>query len=182
MSKSRKAFVDEEAKKAKPRKSAMEAATAYLENRMRTVAEMRKHLAEKEYSPEEIDECVMGLIGLRYLDDYVYAMRYYEYSHEKKRGSRRAQRELAEKGVDKETISNAYEDYLYESKVDEFETALAIAKKEVYVASDKFGEFDDELTKRDIDDKLIARIARKLESRGFSYDDIHRVLDAVRRL
>ena len=34
----------------------METAAAYLANRMRTVYELRKHLRDKEYSPEEIDE------------------------------------------------------------------------------------------------------------------------------
>ena len=156
----------------------METAAAYLANRMRTVYELRKHLRDKEYSPEEIDEAVEELIGLNYLDDYQYALRYYEYNREKKRGTLRAEKELAEKGVDKEIIRNAKEDFLFEQKVDEYEDALAIARKEVFVPSDIYGEAE---TVKELDDKLSAKIARKLESKGFARGDIFRVLDTLRR-
>ncbi len=156
----------------------METAAAYLANRMRTVYELRKHLRDKEYSPEEIDEAVEELIGLNYLDDYQYALRYYEYNREKKRGTLRAEKELAEKGVDREIIRNAKEDFLFEQKVDEYEDALAIARKEVFVPSDIYGEAE---TVKELDDKLSAKIARKLESKGFARGDIFRVLDTLRR-
>ena len=156
----------------------METAAAYLANRMRTVYELRKYLKDKEYSAEEIDEAVEELTGLNYLDDYQYALRYYEYNREKKRGTLRAERELVEKGVDKEIIRNAKEDFLFEQKVDEYEDALAIARKEVFVPADIFGEAG---TVKELDDRLSAKIARKLESRGFTRSDIFRVLDALRR-
>lgn len=156
----------------------MEAASAYLANRMRTVSELRKYLKDKEYDAEEIDEAVNELIELRYLDDYQFALRYYEYNREKKRGAMRAERELAEKGVDRETIRNAKEDFFYEQKVDEYEDALAIARKEVFVPSDIYGEKD---IVKELDDRLSAKIARKLESKGFSRGDIFRVLDTLRR-
>ena len=152
-------------KKEKKQKSAMEVAAAYLANRMRTVAEMRQHLRDKEYSDSEIDECVNDLIGLKYLDDYAYALRYYEYNSAKHRGSKRAMRELEEKGVDKQTIKFALEDYKYESGIDEYTMALEIARKEVFITSDK----------------LVAKVARKLESRGFANDDIYRVMSEMRR-
>lgn len=154
------------AEKKKLKKTAMEVAASYLANRMRTVEEMRKHLEEKEFSGKEIDETLNDLIGLKYLDDYAYAVRYYEYNTSKHRGSYRAMRELEEKGVDKQTIKFALEDYLYESKVDEYELALELARKEEFT---------------EVDDKLIAKVARKLETRGFKRDDIYRVLDEMRR-
>jgi regulatory protein len=144
------------------KKSAMEAASAYLANRMRTVEEVRRRLRDKEYDAAEIEETINDLIGLRYLDDYLYAMRYYEYNREKRRGSGRAARELAEKGVDEATIRNAREDFLFENNVNEFEDALAVAVK---AAED-----------RELDEKLRAKIARKLETAGFSKGDIIRVL------
>ena len=146
----------------KGKKTAMEEASAYLANRMRTVHEVRQRLRDKEYDAAEIDETLNDLIGLRYLDDYLYALRYYEYNREKRRGSRRAARELAEKGVDEQTIKNAREDFLFENKVDEFEDALAVALR---AAED-----------RETDKKLRAKIARKLEGKGFSKGDIIRVL------
>ena len=156
----------------------MEVAAAYLANRMRTAFEVRKHLKDKEYPADEIEDAVAELIELKYLDDYQYALRYYEYNREKKRGTLRAERELAEKGVDKETIRNAKEDYLYEQKVDEYEDALAVARKEVFTQNDIYGE---EIIVKELDDKLSAKIARKLESKGFARGDIFRVLDTLRR-
>ena len=145
---------------------------------MRTTEEVRKHLEGKGYDTGEITDAINDLIGMRYLDDYLFALRYYEYNREKKRGVLRAERELLEKGIDKETARNAKEDFLYEQKVDEFEDALEIARKEVYVPSDIYGEAP---RAREVDDRLAAKIARKLESKGFSKGDIFRVLDRIRR-
>ena len=88
----------------KNRKSAIEAAYSYLDTRMRTCAEVERKLKEKGYDEDEILEAVNELTGMRYLDDYQYALRYYEYNREKRRGSGRAARELAEKGVDKDAF------------------------------------------------------------------------------
>ena len=151
----------------KVKKSAMEVASDYLANRMRTVAEVRKRLSEKEFDESEIDETINDLIGLRYLDDYDYAKRYYEHNAEKKRGSFRAMRELEEKGVDKETIKFALEDFKFESKVDEYKMALSVAENEIENA-------------KVVDEKLIGKIARGLNTRGYRKDDIFRVLEKVR--
>ena len=165
-------------KKSKSRKTAFEAACSYLANRMHTTAEVRKHLEGKGYGSGEIDGAVSDLIGMRYLDDYLYASRYYEYNREKKRGVMRAERELIEKGIDRETVRNAKEDFLYEQDVDEYSDALEIARKEVYTKNDIYG---DEVIVKEMDDRLSARIARRLESKGFSRTDIFRVLDTLRR-
>lgn len=165
-------------KEKKNSKSALEAAYTYLGSRMRTVEEVHRYLKTKDYSEDEVTDAVNELIGMRYLDDYLYALRYYEYNREKKRGVQRAERELAEKGVDRETILNAREDFLYEQQVDEYSEALSIARKEIYRPSDVYGEAP---VLREIDDRLTAKIARKLESKGFSRSDIYRVLDEIRR-
>ena len=165
-------------KNSENRKTAFEAACSYLENRMHTTAEVRKHLESKGYVSEETDEAVMDLIGLRYLDDYLYSARYYEYNREKRRGVMRAERELIEKGVDRETARNAKEDFLFEQNVDEYSDALEIARKEIYTKKDIYG---DDVTVKELDDRLSAKIARRLESKGFSRSDIFRVLDTLRR-
>lgn len=162
----------------KNKKTAIETAYTYLASRMRTSAEVRKQLESKDYSDEEIQDAINELIGMRYLDDYLYALRYYEYNHEKKRGVLRAERELAEKGIDRETARNAKEDFLYENKVNEFEDALDIALKEVFVPSDIYGAPP---VMKTVDDRLTAKIARRLESKGFSKSDIFRVLDSIRK-
>ena len=159
-------------------KTAFETACSYLAARMRTTGEVRKHLESREYADAEITEAINDLIGLRYLDDYLYALRYYEYNREKKRGVLRAERELLEKGIDRETARNAKEDFLYEQKVDEFEDALGIARKELWMQPDIYGA---SAYAREADDRLIAKIARKLEGKGYSKGDIFRVLDVIRR-
>lgn len=157
-----------EDKKTSKKKSALDAAADYLSYRMRTCAEVAKKLKDKGYDEDEIEGAIEQLKSLKYLDDYEYALRYYQYSSSKHHGARRAERELSDKGVPSETIALAYEDYIYESKVDEYEEALEIAKKEV------------ELKGIAPDDRMIARVARKLESRGFRADDIYRVMSEMR--
>lgn len=159
------------------RKTALEAAYAYLANRMRTTEELRRHLKDKGYEDGEVTDAVNELIGMRYLDDYAFALRYYEYNREKRRGVRRAERELAEKGVDRQTIRFAKEDFLYEQQVDEYEDALAAARREVFTG----GGPGEAVIIKEVDDRLSAKIARRLESAGYSAGDIFRVLDAIRR-
>lgn len=153
--------------KEKPKKSAHEAAYSYLANRMRSVHELRCYLRDKGYESSEADDAIDELKEMGYLDDYQYALRYYEYNHDKRRGSLRAERELFEKGIDREIIRNAKEDYLFESAVDEYEDALAEARRAL----------DGKMP----DDKTSAKIARKLENKGYSRSDIFKVLDALRR-
>ena len=156
-------------------KTPLETAYAYLGPRMRTSAEVSRHLKDKGYSPEECAETVRELTGLGYIDDYQYALRYFEYNKEKRRGSLRAERELAEKGVDTETIRNAKEDFFYSSGTDENEDALNIARRELEIKlSDR----------KDIpavfDERMAAAVARRLQNRGFARDTIFRVLDRLR--
>ena len=182
-------MMDKDSPEKKNRKTAREAAYSYLASRMRTAAEVRRHLSGKGYDGDEINDAVNELIGMRYLDDYVYAMRYYEYNREKRRGVLRAERELIERGVDRETASNAKEDFLYENSVDEFRDALEIARRELSgrgsvtcddgAADASCGEA--ESADAAPDDRLRGRIARKLESKGFSRSDIFRVLEEIRR-
>ena len=169
--------------KEKNNKTAIETAYAYLASRMRTKAEVEKHLKDRGYEEPEILDAVNELIGMRYLDDYQYALRYYEYNREKRRGSGRAARELAERGVDAETIRNAREDYLFSEKVDEYEDALAVAEKELQLKAGGQllpGNENDAPAPR-MDEKLAAKIARKLDGRGYERSDIFRVLEELRR-
>ena len=159
-------------------KTALEAAYAYLANRMRTRSELEKHLRDKGYSAEETSAAADELESMRYIDDYQYALRYYEYNREKKRGVLRGERELLEKGVDRETARNAKEDFLFENDIDEYKDALTAAQKELFAADDPYCA---EMKAREFDDKLRAKIARRLESKGYEKRDIFRVLDALRR-
>lgn len=165
----------------KNRKSAIEEAYSYLSTRMRTAAEVESRLRDKGYSGEEISDAVRELTEMKYLDDYQYALRYFEYNREKRRGSARAARELAAKGVDAETVRNAREDYLYTEKVDEFADALEVAEKELALKAGNGLADEAEGSGVEFDDRLSSRIARKLDGKGFERGDIFRVLEELRR-
>ena len=168
-----------------PEASALETAAKYLSSRMRTAAELREHLLRKGYSADETEDAVSEMIGYRYIDDYQYAMRYYEYNREKHRGSMRAARELAEKGVDADTIKFAREDFLYNGKIDEYADALEIALKEISseISCGLFEQGGEAYKENSftLDDRISAKIARKLDAKGFERGDIFRVLDELRR-
>ena len=97
----------------------------------------------------------------------------------------RAARELAEKGIDPETVKYSREDFLYTNKVDEYADALEIALKEIgaEISYDLFDRDEDaeETEKFQLDDRLSAKIARKLDGKGFERGDIYRVLEELRR-
>ncbi len=198
--------------KRRERKSALDTAADFIGLRPRTVAETRRKLKEKGYEDEEIESAIASMIDYKYLDDYSYCISYFRYAYSKQRGRRRIVRELAEKGVDRELIETAYDDYCAEengyengdensyengeangeARIDEYAMALEIARKEIAKvagrgltaeASDEEDEetADNQKSKYRIDEKLVARIGRKLNSRGFAMDDIYRVLSEIRR-
>lgn len=164
--------------KSAQQKTPLEMASAYLANRMRTVLEMKEYLQNKGCTNKEITYVIDELKELKYLDDNYYAVRYFEYNHGKNRGSLRAIRELEEKGVDGETIKNAYEDYVYENSIDEFAEALNLARKELYYMKE---DGSGRVIRRELDEKLMAKIARKLERSGFQNEHIYRVLGELRK-
>ena len=167
------------------RKTAAEEAYAYLAARMRTRAEVERRLKNRGYESGEIAEALSELDSLGYIDDYQYALRYYEYNREKRRGSGRAARELAEKGLDPEVIRNAREDFLYSEKVDEYADALEAAEKEVLLRAGsgiaEGGDSEETPLASVMDERLSAKIARKLDGKGFDRGDIYRVLEELRR-
>ncbi len=161
------------AKTAKDTKTAFDVAASYIANRPRTIAETRAKLKEKGYDSEEIESAIASMIDYNYLDDYSYCMAYFRYAYSKQRGRRRIIRELMEKGVDRDLIAQAYDDFCDEEHIDEYAMALEIARGELRSA---LGQ-----SKLQIDEKLVARIGRKLDSRGFAMDDIYKLLAEIRR-
>lgn len=153
------------------KKSAEEVALSYLARRMRTEFEVRSHLAQKDFCAEEIDPVIRDLKARRYIDDHEYAMQFIEYGYSRNHAGARILKELAEKGVDSETARFAYEDYLYENKLDEYELAREHAMKMLENALSDNKAIDAE--------KLKARIGRNLSGRGFRSGEIYRVLSEI---
>lgn len=152
----------------KQKRSAQEEAARYLAPRMRTEMELKKRLRDRGYEPEEIREVIEEFTGLGYLDDESYARSYCEYAYGKQRGTRRILQELAEKGIDPGTARNACEDVRYELGIDERRNALQIAERTV------------EDLPRPLEQKHLAKAARRLEQLGYDNGTILSVLNKIR--
>lgn len=155
-------------------RSAENEALRFLARRMRTIEEVRKHLAEREYDSEEIAAAIEEMLSLGYLDDRQYAMTYFAYAFGKMRGSARVRRELEEKGLEAELIENALADYAYECGLDEHEQARSVVRKLLEASGAGCSEAGRP------NEKLMAKAARKLEQLGYRSEEICRVLREMR--
>ena len=99
------------------------------------------------------------------MDDSDYCLRYFDYAFAKGRGILRIKRELEEKGVDSQTIQIALEDY--EPEESEFDRAAEQAEKIVQG--------------KEIDDRLLAKIGRRLGSMGYASHVIYQVIGKYMR-
>lgn len=152
-----------------------EIATRYLEHRPRTVFEMKEHLRKKEFEEDEILTVINKLLERHYLDDKEYVYQYAIYAFEKSRGTYRIKYELKQKGVSEFDI----EDGLYEysnfvgmslEKI-EFENASMQAEKILK---------DNELSDKEKRKKIFDKVARRLNSLGYSTSIIISVLEKYR--
>lgn len=135
-------------------KAAKEKAVYYLQFSSKTESELRKKLAEQEFSPASIEYAIQFVKEHRYLDDEDYTRRYIERNGRKK-SRKQMIFELSQKGVAREIVDLVFEDMT----LDEETQILAILAKKNYA-----GEESDWETKQ----KIAAYLARK----GFSYDAI----------
>jgi regulatory protein len=86
----------------------LEAALRFLEARQRSVAEVRRRLAQAGYRPDLIDAAVQRLGDLGILDDEAFTAAWVESrDRARPRGERALRRELAVKGVDRGLIDEA---------------------------------------------------------------------------
>ena len=140
-------------------------AAKYLASRARSTGEMKSHLRSKGYDDGEIAEVIADFLDYGYLDDEDYCRQYIKYAFSKGKGPIRVKQELAEKGIDRDAIAFALEDY--EMEESDLERALAQARK---TAGDK-----------PIDEKMKGRIGRRLVSLGYSTDIAYKVIGILKR-
>jgi len=160
-------------------------AAKYLAYRSHTTAEMRKFLQQKDFAQEEIEALILDFTEYGYLDDEKYCHQYFDYAFGKGKGKKVVFAELREKGVDSDVIQFAFEDR--EEEFDErgraFEEAAKVLRAVgVEVEAENFvnGEIGEKLTER-VDEKLIAKVGRRLQSKGYGTDIIYRVIGELRR-
>lgn len=83
----------------------LDAAARFLEARQRSVAEVRRKLLRLGYRPELVEDVVVRLEDLRYLDDEVFARAWVESrDRARPRGEHALRQELALKGVDRALV------------------------------------------------------------------------------
>lgn len=155
-----------------------DAALRYLSSRSRTVFEMRKYLAGRGYEEEETESLIAEFMSEGYLNDEDYCRQYFRYGHSSGKGKRKLFYELREKGIDSAVAEIAFEDFKEELSAegtvfDERKQALSEAEKVLRLAGIPPGG--------PVPEKVLARIARKLQSRGFESDVIYSVLGELRR-
>lgn len=144
---------------------AIEKAIYYLNIKPRTREQVVKYLEKKDFDGDEIEKAVRELEEYRYIDDLNYCRMYFDVSFEKGKGIARIKRELAEKGVDRQTIDEALDEL--EEVPDQFEMALKAGERILQEA----GEFEP-----DESQKIKARIARRLAGKGFTSDVVYSVI------
>ena len=133
----------------------------YLQFSGKTENEMRKKLAEQEFSPASVEDAILFLKHYRYLDDEDYARRYVEKNGHKK-SIRQMKFDLRQKGVSDDLVEMIFEDM----EVDESAQILGLLRKKNYDPEEP------DPAKRQ---KIYAFLARK----GFSYDAINRNCSAA---
>lgn len=139
-------------------KKARDKAIYYLQFSGKTESELRKKLAEQEFSPASVDSAIEFVKKYRYLDDEDYARRFIERNRNKK-SRKQMQFDLAQKGVAREILEVVFEDM----DVDEEAQILLLLEKRNYPK---------EAASREEKQKISAYFARK----GFSYDAISSAL------
>jgi regulatory protein len=150
------------------KESALEAAAGILDRGMLSERELRQKLKLKGYPEEDIAAATEALKARGYLDDAAYAARYISRARDQGKGRFRIESELAKKGIDKAASQAAFgaesDDENAPSEMD-----LAMAQAERMAAG------------KEMDDKLLAKVARKLAALGFGSSVIYAVLDRLRK-
>jgi regulatory protein len=140
------------------------ASLQFLGYRPRSRAEVERRLARRGFSEAAVAVAIERLERWHYLDDDAFARAWIESRAEHQpRGRRLIQQELREKGVAREVVEQALE----EIELDEYPAALELARKR---ARSLRGEAP--LVRR-------RRLAGYLQRRGYGWDVVSRVLDAL---
>lgn len=145
-------------------KRAITAALNLIAFRSRASGELQRALQGKGYSSECAEAAVNRMLELGYLNDSRFAERWIENRQEHRpRSVRMLKQELRQKGIDAETIGEA----ISTVEIDEYTDALALASKK----ASTMAALDQPTRHR--------RISGFLARRGYGFDVIRRVLEAI---
>lgn len=175
--------------KEKDKKNAADEALKHLAHRDRTTMEMRHHLEDKGFDREEIEKTIEYLADMHYIDDVSYVEKYVQYAISKGKGSVKIKLELKEKGIAPELLDDlkSYSEELAGQSEREraYEQALKVLGSKSITSyeedeTDEIGNgFERKKQRYQEIQKLKAKIARRLESLGFSRDVIFSAIEEV---
>jgi regulatory protein len=145
-------------------KNCLKDAIKYLSARSRSESEIASYLARKGHEPESVAEVIAQLKAERLIDDDAIAGRWAaQLAESGKIGRAMAAYKLMQRGITKETAHSAV-DIAWEG-TDEAGAALEIISKSAIFTGDK-----------EQDEKILAKQARRLKSKGFSSEAISKAL------
>lgn len=153
----------------KEKKKAFDAACDYLSIAERSSFEVEKKLKEKGYEPDEIAEALEKLKELGFVDDKAFGRRYAEFALAKGRGLYRIKNELRKKGISSFDV----EDIMFELEEDGMTGPEQQRERAAEIAAEV-------LAGHEPDDRILAKISRKLAGLGYSPQDIYHVLGRIR--
>lgn len=171
-------------KQNKGKKDPLEAALKHLAYRDRTCQEMHRHLEEKQYTQEEIQQAMNYLVERHYLDDEAYVERYVEYGTSKGKGLAKIRHELRQRGIEQLLLEELCDRFEELEKPAERERALAQGRKLLAGLSwDGVGpepeNYEEKKQQYKELQKIKGKVARRLEGQGYTMDDIFYVLDQL---
>ena len=140
---------------------ALDKAMTYLTGSVKTKKQVKDYLIKKGYTEQLVLKILEKLEEYRFLNDTAYAERYTEIASSQK-GKYLIERELKAKGIDEQTAKQVLEDF-----ADDQEVALSIAQKA--------------LKGKEINKENLAKVYRKLLSKGFSYETCTSVIDKLKQ-
>jgi regulatory protein len=148
------------------RQECFDDAMKYLQARMHSRAELRRKLVRREFADAIIDGVLDNLARLGYLDDARFARaKATSAAEHKHHGRRRAYMELVRSGVKKDVAQAALDDVYEQSD------SLAVARQLAEKKAPSLKRLEPMVARR--------RLAGMLQRRGFDYETIKPVIDAV---
>ena len=127
----------------------------------RTENQLREKLKQKDYPTEIVEQAIEYVKSFGYINDERYAQRYIEYRKTRK-SKKELYMELVQKGIDKEQITNALNEFYVDEDEEEAIRLLAI-KKRIDISE------SDVIEKKKFCDYLLRK--------GFSYGSVRKVLE-----
>lgn len=137
-------------------------ALKYLSYKNRSTKEIYDYLEKKNFSEKEINETIQKLNEYKFLDDKNFSEIFIRDRQFKGRSKRMISYELKQKGVNKDTAQESLE-----TSQSDLKTATEYIEKRIH----QFQKLDPEKRKQ--------RIIGRLQSRGYNWDVIKKVLDKI---